>query len=460
MNTRVDLERSVGAWLRAAAGDASPDYLDEIVDRVVNVGQRPWWSSPRGWLPMNSPVTRTFGFRPIRLLILLVALLIVAALIAVAIGGGRPSLPELTGLAPSGPPAPSSTAVGPSPDDRSGPPVASLRLPTPSTGQPAPASGSWSATGSMARSHTFGATTTLLTDGRVLVAGGETAGSGGSSSRAADLYDPATGQWAPTGNMLYPRHGHSATLLADGRVLVAGGWNYGGPAPASEELYDPSTGTWTATGAMIFSGRHGPVAVSLADGRVLVAGGCCSHDGGTRRAELYDPATGTWRSIPPTAAPADSAARLADGRVLVMEGGAAPEIFDPVSTHWTNVARPPSAGGQATLLRNGEVLVQSGELYDPTRDNWATTGDPATGRGRAALLGDGTVLVVGETRSARYDPGSGSWSPVARPPLPVDYAMASAEGVHVDVLITLADGRVLATEVGSAVLFDPAAGPG
>ena len=74
-------------------------------------------------------------------------------------------------------------------------------------------------------SHTYGATATLLQDGRVLVAGGEVESDGDASS-AADLYNPTTGQWTPTGSMRTARRGHIATLLADGRVLVAGGWNY------------------------------------------------------------------------------------------------------------------------------------------------------------------------------------------------------------------------------------------
>jgi Kelch motif protein/galactose oxidase-like protein len=464
MNTRIDLEGSVGAWLHATAGDASPDYLEEIVDRVARVGQRPWWSSPKGWLPMDSPRSRSLSSKPIQLILLLVALLIAVALVAVAIGGGRPSLSQLTGLVPSGPPPPSRSAIEPSPEHRSSPPPSSEPQPTPTATDRGP--GSWTLAGAAERGHSFGATMTVLADGRVLVAGGEVEGDGRTSSNAADLYDPSTDRWSKTGSMLYPRHGHSATLLADRRVLVAAGWDYGGPAQASEELYDPTTGTWTATGAMSLSNRHDPDAVTLLDGRVVVIGGCCSQGHDTRRVEVYDPASGRWTSIRPPASIPESATRLADGRVLVLEGADAPEILDPASLRWTTAARPPVAGAQATLLPNGQVLVLASrlaqlvgaELYDPVRDTWSQIAKPATGRGRLTLLGDGTVLVVGHVGSARYDSTTGSWTAVPRPPLPVDYALQSANGVDLNELITLADGRALATEGGAAALFDPNGG--
>jgi hypothetical protein len=140
-----------------------------------------------------------------------------------------------------------------------------------------------------------GATATLLPDGRVLVAGGGT--------DTAELYNPATRQFTPTAKMPVTVSYATATLLPDGNVLVAGGEHGPGLAQVtSAELYDPAAGTWTATGSMN-TARSGQTATLLPDGDVLVAGGGCNigHDcdagsflNTLASAELYDPATGTW----------------------------------------------------------------------------------------------------------------------------------------------------------------------
>ena len=153
-----------------------------------------------------------------------------------------------------------------------------------------PVMGTWTATGSLAHAR-FGYTATLLPNGQVLVVGGNASVSGFDDLSSAELYDPATGTWTETGSLANARQSHTATLLPNGKVLVAGGYN--GTSLSSAELYDPATGIWTATGSMGTS-RNVPAATLLPNGQVLVAGGYSYTSGFLRSAELYDPATGTW----------------------------------------------------------------------------------------------------------------------------------------------------------------------
>ena len=156
-----------------------------------------------------------------------------------------------------------------------------------------------------------------LGDGRLLVAGG------GAYTPTAELYDPATNRWTPTGSMSVDRYDFTATLLRDGRVLVVGGYSLSsaGRSTALSELYDPASGRWTSTGSLR-TARRNHTATLLPDGTVLVAGGFNS-DGWLRSAELYDPARGRWSRAAPmtTAREGASAVLLGNGRVLVAGGG-------------------------------------------------------------------------------------------------------------------------------------------
>lgn len=185
-----------------------------------------------------------------------------------------------------------------------------------------PASGTWTSTGSLATARTDH-TATLLGNGKVLVTGGATrsGGEGTGILASAELYDPQSGTWTSTGNLASARSNHTATLLPNGKVLVASGAGMTGNRLASAELYDPASGTWSPTGSLL-TPRVYHTATLLQGGKVLVAGGSDSSGFGSRRAELYDPASGTWMTTGSlvTGRREHTATLLPDGEVLVAGG--------------------------------------------------------------------------------------------------------------------------------------------
>ena len=153
-----------------------------------------------------------------------------------------------------------------------------------------PASGSWTATGSLNTARRYH-TATLLPNGKVLVAAGVTDLIGSSFLTSAELYDPASGSWTVTGSLNIARATYTATLLPNGKVLVAGGVSFS-TLTSSAELYDPASGSWTATGSLS-TARYVHTATLLPNGKVLVAAG---YNGSVylTSAELYDSASGSW----------------------------------------------------------------------------------------------------------------------------------------------------------------------
>ena len=218
-----------------------------------------------------------------------------------------------------------------------------------------------------------GHTATRLADGRVLIAGGD---NDNGALNQAELYDPAPATFSAAGNMDSARADHSATLLTDGRVLIAGGRN-GGASLATTEIFDPATGAFSS-GPSLGAARAGHSATLLANGRVLIAGGDSNGS-----AEVFDPATGTFAAAGSlgVARSMHSAALLQDGRVLVVGGRdgsgnelGSGEIFDtPASTFWTiaNALKVTRVHAHLHVLFDGKVQIIGGnndgsmEIYDP-----------------------------------------------------------------------------------------------
>jgi len=265
-------------------------------------------------------------------------------------------------------------------------------------------------------------TATLLNNGKVLVAGGTD--SSNAHLASAELYDPATETFTLTGSMNTPRIGHTATLLNDGMVLVAGGDSAG----VTAELYDPTTGTFTSTGSMN-TGRYALfTATLLNNGKVLIAGGQNAGAVQVASAELYDPATGTFTTTGSmnTARWGHTATSLKNGKVLVSGGYSSgentAELYDPA----TGIFTPTGSMNQgrlnaaATLLNNGMVLVAGGggptaELYNAATGTFTFTGSMSYSRSlfTATLLNNGMVLVAGVAPAELYDPATGTFTLLA-----------------------------------------------
>jgi hypothetical protein len=306
------------------------------------------------------------------------------------------------------------------------------------------ASGTWVSTGNM-RSARDGHTATLLANGKVLVAGGT---NNGVALPSAELYNGTSGTWASTGSMHVARTLARAILLPNGSALVVGGCvnDCLSATIRSAELYNPSTGTFTVTGSMVQARAEFGVTL-LANGQVLVVGGCTAYDANgclavTAKAEIYNPATGTWRATGALrgARHAMNATRLASGRVLV-------------------------AGGATSSMD----AINSSETYDPATGIWTLGLKMVTARSDYAsiMLGTGKVLFTGgeningvSIKNAElYNPSTGTFTATGN--------MTATREEHTTVL--LANGRVLVsggnkktlttqTPLASAELYNPATG--
>ncbi|MDQ8023334.1 MAG: kelch repeat-containing protein [Moraxellaceae bacterium] len=265
---------------------------------------------------------------------------------------------------------------------------------------------------------------------------------------------PAT---TSTGNTTVPRMMHSASTLADGKVLLAGGYARPGTAPyASAERYDPVTGVFTAVAPML-QARTEHAAVTLRDGRVMVLGGTTVTSPslvGTATTEIFDPATGQWTPAASmnVARTRATARLLSSGKVFVMNadhynGVRFAEVYDPVTNTFTKTGNMIDVSGWYGLvvLQDGRVLKVGGlafdsaggylnraELWDPATNQWTGTGPMGQPRQdvQPFLLSDGRVLVAGGGNTSSlssteiYDPATGQF--LAGPAMPIATAVSSA----------------------------------
>jgi len=366
--------------------------------------------------------------------------------------------------------------------------------------------GLWKGTGSL-NTPRARFTATLLKDGRVLVAGGI---SGSSSTATAEVYNPATGRFTTVAPMMSARFDHFAVLLPSGRVLIGGGFSSPGAGNPgrldSAEEFEPGSGRFFPTGTMT-TDRQGAAAVLLANGRVLITGGFGrlqqataiqpAYSGALPTAEIYDPNLRTFTATCPVPAPMCSTANgamtigreyhtatlLKDGRVLVAGGYTSQgdatniaDIFDPNTGAFTPTAttmRKARYQHTATALPDGNVRIAGGgnvidgvlrsvEFFNPVSGSFAPVGDMSSPRAQhaAVLLPTGATLYIGG--SAGTATGGASTNTVekyfggtAAPALSARRLSAQA--------ILLNDGDVLVTggldqtgsPLASSDLYDP-----
>ena len=319
--------------------------------------------------------------------------------------------------------------------------------------------------------------------GRIL---GITGRQGGEAIASAEIYDPESQTWSDAGALTTPRLNATATLLPDGRVLVAGGENDGGSPLRSAEIFDPESESWSALPDMA-SAHALHTATSLPDGRVMIAAGNQGElaarveigavDAGA--VEFFDPKTMSWNAGPPLpqgrlqldGVRMRHATVLLDESHVLISGGLAPDgrdfnalqsglVLGLETMEWTEIDAMISRrqGHALTRLPDGRILASGGaaqsprsEIYYPDDDVWRPSGSNSRIREgpSVTLLADGRIIMLGGRSSFRqldsseiFDPKTEEWSLIP----------AMSERRLANTATTLADGRVLV--VGGAAFTD------
>jgi len=318
-------------------------------------------------------------------------------------------------------------------------------------------------------------TAVLLTDGRVLVVGGEDAN--GEPLDSTEIYDPSVREWSLSSTLLEPRSDHTSVVLHDGRVLIIGGTGRGDKDLATVEVYDPSCEQWSAA-AKLIEPRYRHASSLLADGRVIVTGNYLWPDDVVLDSvEVYDPVTNIWTYLANMNEERrdHTATLLENGKVLVSGGETCEglgvckrnndrnptrlsELYDPATDSWSESSSMPTriSDHASVLLNDGRVLITGGidiagytsfstQIYDSEKDSWSSARDMPTPRylHAAVTLQDGMVLVVGGSSACKdgvvvnpeevYDPFMDTWNSAGY--------MGASRRLHTVVL--LRDGSVL-----------------
>jgi hypothetical protein len=311
---------------------------------------------------------------------------------------------------------------------------------------------------------------TLLNDGRVLIVGGNNhfgPNNSYQSLASAEVYDPASGTFTPTGSLQHARASHSAILLNNGKVLIVGGFNTQQTLITVAEVYDPATGSFSATGSLN-AGRFSAAVSILPTGKVLVLGGQGIGVSYVLPVEIYDPVAGTFQTVDtlPFQRSSFGTARLNNGRLLIAGGfdnttnadSASSSLYDLVNGGFTSTGSMQVAReGKTTLLNSGKALVFGGfflsgagpgnfEIYDPSTQTFGSLTSVPQGRYAETdtLLPNGKLFLVGGNDN------SNSFSKPIAASLLIDTAsLTSAAGPSLNVVrqghtsTLLSNGQVL-----------------
>lgn len=300
-------------------------------------------------------------------------------------------------------------------------------------------------------------TATRLNDGRVLVVGGR-GNDGTTELDSVEVYDPKKNKWSVGPSLSTGRSGHTATLLLDGRVLVTGGTTHEASAEGNRfvardtvELFDPKANQWKP-GASMAQARNWHTATLLDDGRVLVAGGAREQKSHLATAELYDPAKNAWTAAAPLnqSRCLHQAVKLTDGSVLIVGGRSNQVQAESADAPDGGMAQRPHGGARGATGFGAPIA--SAERWAPG-GAWVTLSEPVDPRQRHALvsLPAGRALVVGGATRTGLTNLAELWTPDAGAWLTPEHSLSMGLGSHTATALESGDVLVVGGEPPNSV---------